>query len=405
MNRQAWSIARVPFIGALVVFVFTIVIGILNGIDMYTPDHDTLMGHVHSGTLGWITQAFAGVAILAMLGERVLTDAEMKKARTVARWVTISVVLYVAAFFIGDMITDRIQRPITGTLLLVVLIWFARWLFAAQKEVPRTVARLGMLLASVAVVIGAVFGIVLGLVTAGRELPGISEDIADGIAGAHPPAMVVGFLLLAAMAIIEWLLGDKPATGNRVGVIQMWLLFVSGLLLTVAFVFELEDQLAGPANLLMIVGVVMLLVRRRGELAPSAWKGVGTGVFPRVSLVFLIGYMVLLTIIVSRFVSGSMDPDAMTVEDEGLLLAFDHIMFIGVMTMALFGTLAAGLHGKVMKMTDKVILWGVGIGVTGFAVGLIMVEKLPKHIFTPIMGLALLHGIASYLREITAQKG
>lgn len=404
MNRQAWSVARVPFIGALVVFVFTIVIGILNGIDVYTPDHDTLMGHVHSGTLGWITQAFAGVAILAMLGERTLTDGEMKRARTVARWFTIAVVLYVAAFFIGDAITDRIQRPITGTLLLVVLIWFARWLFTAQKDVPRTVARLGMLLASVAVVIGAVFGIVLGLVTAGREIPGISEDIADGIAGAHPPAMVVGFLLLAAMAIIEWLLGDKPAEGNRAGVVQMWLLFLSGIVLTIAFVFELEDALAGPANLMMIVGVVMLLVRRRKQLAPSAWKGAGTGVFPRMSLTFLIGYMVLLTIIVSRFVSGSMDPDAMTPEDEGLLLAFDHLMFVGVMTMALFGTLAASLHGKAMAAIDKVILWGISIGVTGFATGLIMVEQLPKRIFTPIMGTALLLGIATYLKEITAKK-
>ena len=243
MNRQAWSLARIPFIGALVVFVFTIVIGILNGIDVYTPDHDTLMGHVHSGTLGWITQAFAGVAILAMLGERTLTEGEVKKARTVARWVTIAVILYVAAFFIGDAITDRIQRPITGSLLLVVLIWFSRWLFTAQRDVPRTVGRLGMLLASVAVVIGAVFGIVLGLVTAGRDIPGVSADIADGIAGAHPPAMVVGFLLLAAMAIIEWLLGDKPAAGNRAGVIQMWLLFLSGLVLIVAFALVLAGRL------------------------------------------------------------------------------------------------------------------------------------------------------------------
>ena len=403
MNRQAWSVARVPFIGALVVFVFTIVIGILNGIDVYTPDHDTLMGHVHSGTLGWITQAFAGVAILAMLGERNLTDGELKKARTVARWVTIAVVLYVAAFFAGDAIADRIQRPITGTVLLVVLIIFSRWLFGAQKAVPRTVARLGMLLASVAVVIGAVFGIVLGLVTAGRDLPGISEDIADGIAGAHPPAMVVGFLLLAAMAIIEWLLGDKPAEGNRAGVIQMWLLFLAGLVLIVAFVFELDDALAGPANGMMIVGVVMLLVRRRKELAPSAWKGAGTGVFPRMSLAFLIAYMALLTIIVSKFISGEIDPDAMTPEDEGLLLAFDHLMFVGVMTMSLFGTFAAQLHGKTMSLIDKVVLWGITIGVPGFAVGLITLEQLPKRIFTPIMGTALLIGIAAYLKEMTAK--
>jgi hypothetical protein len=287
----------------------------------------------------------------------------------------------------------------------VVLVLFSRWLFGAQKQVPRTVARLGMLLASVAVVIGAVFGIVLGLVTAGRDLPGISEDIADGIAGAHPPAMVIGFLLLAAMAIIEWLLGDKPAAGNRAGVIQMWLLFLAGLVLIVAFVFELDDALAGPANGMMIAGVVILLWRRRAELTPKAWKGAGTGVFPRMSLAFLVFYMVLLTILVAKFVSGEIDPDAMTPEDEGLLIAFDHVMFLGVMTLALFGTLAASLHGKAMTLIDRIVLWGVTVGVPGFAAGLIMVENLPKQIFTPIMGTALLIGIAGYVREIGANRG
>ena len=405
MNRQAWSVARVPFIGALVLFVFTIVIGILNGIDVYSPDHDTLIGHVHAGTLGWITQAFTAVALLAFIGDRALNDAELKKARTVSRWVTIAVTLYVAAFFIGDTIPgDRIQRPIFGTLLLVMLILFARWAFSAQKAVPKTVARLGLLLASVAVVIGAVFGIILGLVTAGKDLPGISDDIAARFADAHPPAMVVGFLLLAAMAIIEWLLGDRPAEGNRGGVIQMWLLFGAGLLLTVAFLSGMEEELAGPANLAMIVAVVMLLVRRRTDLAPARWKGAGTGIFPRMSLIFLLGYLVLLTIIVMKFINGSMDPDAMSPEDEGLLIALDHTMFLGVMTMSLFGTLAANLHGKAMSMIDKIVLWGITIGVPGFVVGLITLEQLPKRIFTPIMGTALLIGIAAYLKEITAKK-
>lgn len=404
MNGSAWSVARIPFLGALLVFVSTVVIGILNGIDVYSPDHDTLMGHVHSGTLGWITQAFAGVAILALLGDRVLDERETRRARGLAWSVSGTVTLYVAAFYAGDLFPDRIQRPITGTLLLLVLVWFARWLFSAQRHVPRTVARLGLRLAGIAVVIGAVFGIVLGLVTAGRTIPGISSDIADGIAGAHPPAMVVGFLLLAAMAIIEWLLGDVPTAGNRAGVIQMWLLFLAGLVLTIAFVFELDEQLAGPANLMMIVGVVMLLVRRRKELTPAAWRGAGTGAYPRMSLVFLIGYMVLLTVIVARFVSGAIDPDAMSPEDEGLLIAFDHVMFLGVMTLALFGTLATRFHGTALSALDRFVLWGVSVGVAGFAAGLILLEQVPKRVFTPILGVALLVGIGAHLRRVAATR-
>jgi hypothetical protein len=99
-----------------------------------------------------------------------------------------------------------------------------------------------------------------------------------------------------------------------------------------------------------------------------------------------------------------MDPDAMTPKDDGLLIALDHTMFLGVMTMSLFGTLAANLHGKTMSMIDKILLWGITIGVPGFVVGLITVEAIPKRIFTPIMGTALLIGIAAYLREISRKK-
>src|SRR3546814_12372186 len=40
---------------AMVVFVWTVVIGILNGTDIVDFDRDVLLSHVHAGTLGWIT--------------------------------------------------------------------------------------------------------------------------------------------------------------------------------------------------------------------------------------------------------------------------------------------------------------------------------------------------------------
>lgn len=42
---------RLLFGTALAVFVVTVSIGILNGMDVVDFDHQTLMGHVHSGTL------------------------------------------------------------------------------------------------------------------------------------------------------------------------------------------------------------------------------------------------------------------------------------------------------------------------------------------------------------------
>lgn len=402
-ERPLWGAARLTFLGAMLLFVTTIVIGILNGLDVYTPDHDTLIGHVHAGTLGWITLALSGMAMLAFTKGRSLSAAEVATGRRLAWAITGAITLYVAAFYTGDAITDRIQRPIAGTLLLIVMIWFLFWLFGAQKHVTRTVARLGFLLAFVSMVIGAVFGVILGLATAGKEVPGLSADTAEAVAEAHPPAMVVGFLILAALAMIEWLLGDRDAAGNRSGVVQMWLLFAAGILSIVAFIGDLVDQLLGPANLMMIVGVVMALVRHRASLKPAAWKGAGIGLYARFATLFLLGYLVLLTIIVARFVSGSMDPDAMTPSDEGLIIALDHSMFVGVMTATLFGALAAMRAGTALVLSDKVLLWGVNIGLVGFLIGLITTENIFKQIFTPLMGLALLHGIATYFMAVRKQ--
>lgn len=399
-----WPAARIAFGGALLLFIATIVIGILNGLDVYTPDHDTLIGHVHGGTLGWITLALSGMGLLLFTSGRTPTPDEVAKGRTMAWALALSIAFYVAAFYAGDAIPgDRISRPIAGTILLVVLVMYLMWLFKAQKSVSKTVARLGLKLSYISVVIGAVLGIILGIFTARGEVPGLSEETADAVAGAHPPAMVIGYLFLAAFAMIEWLLGDTETGRSRAGVVQMWLLFTAGLVVNIGFVTGSEDALLGPANMAMIAGVIILLVRRRTDLKPSAWKGSGTGFFPRFASLYLLVYLVLLTVIAIKFVSGDIDVDALTPEDEGLIIAFDHVMFLGVMTNVLFGALAAHIHGRTATMVDRILMWGVNIGVGGFAVGLIMVEALPKRIFTPLMGTALLIGIISYLRELSQQ--
>ena len=41
-------------LGTAVIFVITVAIGILNGTDLWDPPRNTLLAHVHAGTLGWI---------------------------------------------------------------------------------------------------------------------------------------------------------------------------------------------------------------------------------------------------------------------------------------------------------------------------------------------------------------
>lgn len=407
-GSQLWPAARIAFATALLVFVVTIVIGILNGLDVYTPDHDTLMTHVHAGTLGWITLSVMGTAMLIFGDRAPLGAADVAKVKRMVTLFAVAIVLYVSAFFAGNRIwDDRIQRPVFGTLLFIAVIWVAVWLFSMNSRTEGTsVARLGVLLAWVSVIEGAVLGILLGIYKAKGEIPGFGDEAAKRIAEGHPPAMVIGFLILAAMALIEWLLRRHTSwADDRLGVSQMWILFAAGTVANIAFVSGLEEELLGPANLLMIVGVVIMVVRYRTELSPAGWRGSGNGMFARMSSLFLVVYLVLGTILIAQVISGSMDFDALTDEQLGFLLAFDHSMFIGVMTNALFGVLAVARRGDgELSMVDKIVLYGVNVGIIGFMTGLITVSAPLKRTFTPIMGTALLIGIAFTVWEILNER-
>ncbi len=404
-RSQLWPVAGPVFIAALLLFVVNIVVGILNGLDIYEPDHDTLITHVHAGTLGWISLAVGGTALLMFSRDRAMSERDVSRG-TALGWALIgAITLYVAAFLVGDRIPgDRIQRPVVGTLLFLVVIWFVVWLFKSNRAYARSsVARLGMLLAWVSMLIGASFGVVLGIYTSQDEVPGLSDDTAAAVAEAHPPAMVIGFLILAAFAVIEWLIQDeKTWAESRLGATMMWLVFAGGVLVNVAFVSGLEEELLGPANLIAIaiVGVGILVGRSWRKLIPAGWREAGTGIYPRLSILLLIIYLALLTVIIVRIVSGAMDIDALTETEFGLILTFDHVMFIGVMTNVLFGVLSSSLHGTALKPVDRVLLWGVNLGILGFGLGLITVTPWLKRISTPVMGIALLIGIVYYVNEL-----
>jgi len=387
---------------AMVLFVFTIVVGILNGLDVYTPDHDTLLTHVHAGTLGWLTLSVSAVALLIFSEKGALNDAAAASATRMAWFMTIAIPLYVLAFFAGDRIPgDRIQRPVFGTLLFIVVIWFGIWLLRQNKaHSESSVVRLGIMLSWLSLTIGAVFGVLLGLFTSQGEIPGLSDDTARSLADAHPPSMVIGFLILAAVAINEWLIRDsRPLRDDKWGVAQMWLIFAAGALLVVALIVD-SEELLGPATLMELVGVGIVIGRLRSSMAPSGWKGAGVGIYARLSLVFLVANMFVFTYFLSLVISETADIDALTPSELGLILTLDHLMFVGVMTLALFGVMAKGTHPDGLEIVDKILLWGVGLGVTAFGIGLIAVEASIKRIGTPVLGVALLIGIGAYIMEM-----
>jgi predicted membrane protein len=380
------------FRAALLLFVITVVIGILNGTDVWDPPHNTLLTHVHAGTLGWITLAVFGGAIW-MFG-----SADDNSGKTLANVSIVAIALYVLAFWSVELTTDSIQRPIGGTLAFIAMVWMFVWALRKKRGTTWDVAELGMALALGFLVIGAVLGVLLGLQLADVEI--VDPAKADQLFESHPGAMVAGFVILAGLALIEWLMPGRrvPKLGeSRMGVVQMLLLFVAGILFVIGSLFAIDPLLQG-AGALQLIGALVLIGRFRRQLAPSQWSGPPVNQFVRTAVVGMIVSVGLVVYLISQISTGKEFADVMNVG-----IAFDHINFLMVVTNLVFAMMIMAV--AVPDSVNRIVYWGVNIGVVGFAVGLIAENAVLKRIFTPILGLALLYGIYKYSTAESVRSG
>jgi hypothetical protein len=365
---------------AMAIFVVTVVMGILNGTDLMELPHGALLAHVHSGTLGWITLSiFAAAAwILGTAGmPRLLRDGSIA-----------AVVLYVAAFWIDI----NAIRPVAGVLTLAAIVWFAVWAFRARGGHAFTVPSLAITLAAINLVIGGFLGVVLGLAHAGLF------DISSELAGAHPAMMVVGYLILAGLAVDEELVGG-PGTERltRLGAWQAYLFFGAGIALVLGILFNLQPLLG--LNLVgEVVGVAFGLTRLRREIVAAGWARPGPARFGAVSILWLVPVVAMIVYLIANYIE---DFDAVPVR---LLLALDHATFVGILTNAILGLLlVATLAGRsIWAWADQLIFWGVNVGLVGFVVGLIADAPGLKRISTPVMGAAILLGLLTAAMRLTS---
>jgi hypothetical protein len=384
MSDRAVPRGVVPLLFAsMAIFVVTVVMGILNGTDLVDLPHGALLAHVHSGTLGWITLSiFAAAAWIFAAADmpRILRDGSI-----------VAVVLYVAAFW-ADI--EEI-RPVAGTLMLAAIVWFALWVFGARGQRPLTVPGLSILLASVNLVIGGFLGLVLGLAHAGLF------DLSSEIAGAHPAMMVVGYLILAGVAIDEELVGgDGTERVSRLGTWQAFAFFVAGIALVLGILLDVQPLLG--LNLLgEVVGVAIVLIRLRRQLAGAGWSGSSPGRFGAVSIVWLVPVVGLIVYLIANYIE---DFDQVPTR---LLLALDHATFVGILTNAILGLLlvATAARRALWAWADQLVFWGVNLALVVFVIGLLADAPEVKRISTPVMGVAILLGLLTVAMRLRAVEG
>jgi len=359
----------VPLLSAaMAIFVLTVSMGILNGTDLVDLPHGALLAHVHSGTLGWITLSIFAAAAW-------IFGAEMPRA--LRNGSIAAVVLYIAAFW-ADI--EEI-RPVTGVLMMAAIVWFAVWVFGARAGRELTVPGLSMLLASVNLVIGGLLGVVLGLAHAGLF------DLSSEIAGAHPAMMVVGYLILAGVALDEQLL-DGTERLTRLGAWQAYLFFGAGIALVLGILLDVQPLLG--LNLLgEVVGVVIVLVRLRRRIAGAGWSVGGAARHGAVSVLWLVPALGLLAYLIVNYIE---DFDLVPLR---LLLAVDHATFVGILTNAILGLLlvATAARRATWAWADDLVFWGVNLGLVGFVLGLVADTAVIKRVSTPVMGAAILLGL------------
>ncbi len=377
-----WPEIRITLIAAIAIFAYTIGIGILNGTDIVDFDRRRILGHVHGGTLGWLTLAVYA-ASMWLFGELRTVSA---RERTFIRWmVGLSIVSFVA-YIVAFSTTYGNWRPVIGVVALVAIVLFTGWVLWRSRGATLGVPHLGFLAAMGTSVVGGVLGVLLGL-----DIANSRNWLPDGGEDAHPATMVVGFLVPVTFGMIEWAFHfPSPPRFTRLGAIQMVFPFLGGIILMLALLLDVT-ALAPIAILLQVIGVGIFVYRMWGRFRQVEWLTANPerhAVLATVGLLFVIG---LAQYFVIRH-EGDFD-----LVPTHQILALDHSQFIGATTNAVLAMLlAATVVGARGNRLDDIILVLVNVGIAGFAVSLLADSTPGKRTFAPIMGTGLLLAMGLY---------
>lgn len=378
---------------ALILFVFTVVIGILNGTDLVDFDRKVLLTHVHVGTLAWITlSVFAST--LWLFADRPLEGGLDRWARIGAPLAAGTVLAYDLTF----LTTTGWSRPVLGTLTALAIVGWFLWAVALARRTEVSVPMWGLLAALATSVTGGILGVLYGILVASegdaKVLPAGGED-------AHPATMVVGFLVPVGLALVEvWLRPDEARTpASRAGFWQMALLFLGGFTLMLGVLLDAVPLIT--LNLpFEIIAIGIFLRRNWASLRSVGWGEGRPPPFLAAATVAVIWNLGMLIYLISKYAD---DFDA---APDRLLLALDHTMFIGVLTNALFAQLLAATRAtrEIWAWADRVVFWFVNIGLAGFWFGLVIDQAWPKRTFTPFMGVGILLGVGVFLARMQADR-
>jgi hypothetical protein len=305
--------------------------------------------------------------------------------RALSLLAAVGIPLYVLAFLSGNLVA----RAIFGVPVLLAIVGLLVWLVSRIRLVRMTVPRLAVLAAIATLVVGSTIGVLIQL-----ELASKSQFLPDGAIGGHVTAQVVGYLVLIGMAISEWRL--KNTTGlTWPGVIQVGLLFLGGVLITIGALLNVQALLGAfiPAEL---AAVIIYCVRLGPQLRRVDWLAATSDRHFGLVVPYLVVNLGLLIWLIAGVVTKAYARFELI--PLWLVFAFDHTMFVGVMSNSLFGLIQQASRGadRFWPWAEQVVFWGMNGGMIGFVLTLATDQRQLEKLFTPIMGGSILVGIITY---------
>ncbi len=372
---------------AMLMFVVTVTIGMLNGLKIIKFTRPELMAHVHAGTLGWITLGVLAVFIwlfrdAARNGNNTLLAASGVLA-------VLSFPIYVYAFYANQ--ADF--RAWSSVPVFVAIAGFFVWTLMQARQMKMGVAHWALIGAILNLTVGAVIGALLQFQVATK-----TALLPDGAGISHPTTMTIGYLILVGMAFAEWRFMPTTEKISRAGIAQIALPFAGGVLLTLGTFLNILP-LTFAATPLEIIGVVIFVTRFARHWRGTRWLERSPDRFFALSGIFVVINVALLSYLIVQYVSGAYGtPPDFRLIPYWMIFGMDHAIFIGVMTNALFGfiQIATAKARDFLGWTDDVLFWGMNIGMIGFVGSLLANAPEFQQIFTPIMGASILLAIAVY---------
>lgn len=368
---------RALSLGAMAVFLVTIAIGIVNGLDLYEFQRDALLTHVHTGTLGWITLSLVAVAAW--------------HARGIDRRLAMALVVLVPVYALAFMVAPAI-RSVLGAILLLTIVALVAWAWDRYRAM-RTLPALAIALGFTTFAYGAIIGVAIQVQLAGG--PAIFGS-ATNLVGAHASAMVFSYLILVATGLLEWRIRDTQGLPKG-GLVQVLALFVSGAALSATFLFLPADAVQPIGGLVLLLNVIaagLFAARVLPRALRTDWL-VGAGRWFAASAVYVVVAVGIFVYLIARVI-GDPTLDVTVAPLAGVLIASDHSAFIGVVTNLVFGGLfmltASGDDDR--GAAGSLVFFGVNVGLLVFLAGLVTDMAILKQVGAPVMGIGLLAGLA-----------